>query len=85
MSDIKRKKNESFEGFFRRVKQEWIRSGKILQVRKIRFYTKKQSKNEQRKQAVQHSKIVSKTKYLQKTGKLPPDDDKRRSKKGKRR
>jgi ribosomal protein S21 len=79
VSDIKRKKNESFEAFFRRVKQQWLRSGKILQVRKVKFFTKKKSKNEQRKRAVGHSKIVSKTKYLQKTGKLPPDDDKRNS------
>ncbi|PIT86866.1 MAG: hypothetical protein COU33_00795 [Candidatus Magasanikbacteria bacterium CG10_big_fil_rev_8_21_14_0_10_43_6] len=77
MSDIKRKKNESFEAFFRRVKQQWLRSGKILQVRKVKFFTKKKSKNEQRKQAVQHSKMVSKTKYLQKTGKLPPEDDRK--------
>ncbi len=84
MSDIKRKKNEPFEAFLRRVKREWLKSGKILQVRKVQFFTKKKSKNEKRKQAVQHAKIVSKTAYLQKTGKLPPDDDKRK-RRGRRR
>lgn len=75
VSDIKRKKNESFESFFRRVKQQWLRSGKILQVRKVQFFTKKKSKNEQRKNAVEHAKIMSKTRYLQKTGKMPVEEE----------
>ena len=84
MSDIKRKKNEPFEAFLRRVKREWLKSGKILQVRKVQFFSKKKSKNEKRKQAVQHAKIVSKTAYLQKTGKLPADNDKKRKGRGRR-
>ena len=84
MSDIKRKKNESFEAFFRRVKQQWLRSGKILQVRKVQFFAKKKSKNVQRKNAIQYSKIVSKTRYLQKTGKLPVDDDQNKNKQKRR-
>ena len=76
MSEVKRKKNETFESFFRRVKQQWTRSGKILQVRKIKFFEEHPSKNVKRKRAVERSKIVSKKKYLQKVGKLPPDEDK---------
>ncbi len=78
VSEIKRKKNESFEAFFRRVKQQWLKSGTILQAKKIKFFTPKKSKGEQRKQMVEHSKMVSKTKYLQKIGKLPPDERKRK-------
>lgn len=76
MSELKRKKNESFESFIRRVKQQWKSSGKILQARKIQYFDAKKSKNETRKKAVSHSQKVSKTEYLRKTGKLPADDNK---------
>ena len=78
MADLKRKKNESFEGFIRRVKQQWQRSGTILQARKIKYFTPKKSKNFNKNQAVSRSKLISKTEYLQKTGKLPVDDRKNR-------
>jgi ribosomal protein S21 len=74
VSELKRKKNEAFESFMRRVKQQWQKSGKILQVRKIQYFAPNKSKNEQKKQAVNHSKMVSKKEYLQKIGKLPVDD-----------
>ena len=77
MSELKRKKTESFESFMRRVKQQWQKSGKILQVRKIQYFTPSKSKNEQKKQAVNHVKLVNKKEYLQKTGKLPADDSKK--------
>ena len=76
MSELKRKKGESFEGFIRRVKRQWLRSGKLLQAKKIQFYSPKRSKNLQRKHTVEKSKIISKTNYLRKIGKLPPEDEK---------
>jgi ribosomal protein S21 len=83
MSDIKRKKGESFEAYIRRVKQTWVRSGKILQARKVKFFMPKKSKNVMKNQAVSYSKKISKENYLRKTGKLPPEDP--RARKGKRR
>lgn len=74
MSDLKRKKNESFEAFMRRVKQQWQRSGKILQARKIQYFTPKQSKNVVRKSTVSKVSKNAKTDLLRKTGKLPPED-----------
>lgn len=74
MSEIKRKKGESFEGFMRRVKQQWQRSGKILQARKVQYFLPSKSKNVQRKQAVSKAKIVSKLTYLKKIGKLPEEE-----------
>jgi ribosomal protein S21 len=59
----------------RRVKRQWQRSGKILQVRKIQFYTPTQSKNVQRKHAIKRAKMVSKMNYLRKTGRLPPEEE----------
>ncbi|PIZ94912.1 MAG: hypothetical protein COX80_05365 [Candidatus Magasanikbacteria bacterium CG_4_10_14_0_2_um_filter_33_14] len=78
MSDLKRKKNESFEAFIRRVKQQWQRSGTILQARKIQYFTAKQSKNVVRKLTVSKVKKNVKTDLLRKTGKLPEEDYKKK-------
>lgn len=77
MSELKRKKNESFEAFFRRVKQQWMKSGKILQAKKIQYHEPKRSKGVQKKQAIKRAHLVSKTTYLQKVGKLPVEEPKR--------
>ncbi len=75
VSEIKRKKNESFEAFFRRVKTQWQRSGKILQAKKIQFFTPKKSKNSRRKFTVSKVQMIAKTNYLRKTGRLPEEED----------
>lgn len=75
VSEIKRKKNESFESFFRRVKTQWQRSGKILQAKKIQFFTPKKSKNSRRKFAVNKSQLISKTNYLRKIGRLSEEEE----------
>jgi len=74
VSEIKRKKGESFEGFMRRVKQQWQRSGKILQARKVQYFLPSKSKNVERKQAVSRAKLISKINYLKKVGKLPEEE-----------
>ncbi|OGH59477.1 MAG: hypothetical protein A2725_01475 [Candidatus Magasanikbacteria bacterium RIFCSPHIGHO2_01_FULL_33_34] len=76
MSELKRRKGESFEGFIRRVKRQWLRSGRLLQAKKIQFFSPKKSKNLQRKNSVKRAKLISKTNYLRKIGKLPPEDEK---------
>ena len=76
MSEIKRKKGESFESFIRRVKRRWLSSGKLIQARKIQFFEEKKSRNEQRKRTLSRLKINSKTEYLRKIGKLPPEEPK---------
>ncbi len=75
MSEVKRKKGESFEAFMRRVKRQWQQSGKILQVKKIQFHNPPKSKNVQRKYAVKKAHTTAKLNYLRKTGQLPPDQD----------
>ncbi|MBD3310885.1 MAG: hypothetical protein GF349_00075 [Candidatus Magasanikbacteria bacterium] len=74
MSEVKRRKGESFEVFMRRVKKRWLQSGKLLQARKIQFYDPKKSKNMKKKEAVKRGQIISKTNYLRKIGKLPEED-----------
>jgi len=75
MSDVKRKKGESFEGFMRRVKRQWKMSGRILQAKKIKFFIPSKSRNVRRTQAVKKSKNISKTDYLRKIGKLPEEEE----------
>lgn len=76
VSDIKRKKGESFEGFMRRVKQQWQRSGKLLEARKGQYFEKKANKGSKRKQALAKLKTSTKLAYLKKTGKLSAKEEK---------
>ncbi|OIO18497.1 MAG: hypothetical protein COY69_00545 [Candidatus Magasanikbacteria bacterium CG_4_10_14_0_8_um_filter_32_14] len=81
MSDLKRKKNESFESFIRRVKQQWQRSGTILQARKIQYFIPKQSKNVKHNLTVSKVKKFAKVELLRKAGKLPEEDYKNKKRK----
>ncbi|MFH1291907.1 MAG: hypothetical protein ABIH87_01785 [bacterium] len=73
MSEIKRKKNESFEAFLRRVKKRWQQSGKILQVKKIGFFQRSSSKTTRKRSALHRLKMSKKIEYLKKIGKMPED------------
>jgi len=73
MSEIKRKKNESFEAFMRRVKNRWQQSGKILQAKKIQFHAKNPNKTLRKKSALHRLTKASKMEYLKKIGRLPED------------
>lgn len=73
MSAIKRRKNESFEAYMRRVKKRWQQSGKILQVKKIRYFEGGKSKNMRRKSAIHRLRVADKIAYLKKTGKMPEE------------
>ncbi len=75
MSEIKRKKNESFEAFLRRVKKRWQQSGKILQAKKIQFFAKNLNKTTRKRKALHCIEVTQKIEYLKKTGQMP--DDKR--------
>lgn len=73
MSQIERKKNESFDAFMRRVKREWRNQGKILEVRKKQYFTPTKSKNVQKSATVRKVQTQKKLAYLKKTGKIPQD------------
>ncbi len=78
MSEIKRKKNESFEAFIRRVKKRWQQSGKILQVKKIQFHESEKSRTMRRKSALHKLGVATKMEYLKKIGRLPEENKHRR-------
>jgi len=73
VAEIKRRKSESFEAFIRRVKKRWQQSGKILQVKKIRYHDKEQNRNMRRKSALHRKTVSDKMEYLKKIGRLPED------------
>jgi len=73
VSEIKRKKNESFESFVRRVKKRWQQSGKILQVKKIRYKTKSANKTLRKKSALHRLEAGAKIAYLKKIGRMPEE------------
>ena len=74
VSEIKRKKGESFESFMRRVKRRWQQSGKLLQAKKIQFFIREKSKNLRNKKTVEHLQKVSKVNYLRKIGRMPEEE-----------
>jgi len=77
VSEIKRRKNESFEAYIRRVKKRWQQSGKILQVKKIRYHDREKSRNMRKKSALHSLKVSGKMEYLKKIGRLPEETRRR--------
>jgi len=78
VSEIKRKKTESFEAFIRRVKKRWQQSGKILQTKKIQFYEHEPSKAARKRSALHRLTIAKKMNYLKKIGRLPEETNRGR-------
>ena len=70
MAEVKRKKGESFESFVRRFSKKVQQSGRLLQVRKIRYRTKSKNKTAIRAAAARRGEIAAKREYLKKIGKL---------------
>lgn len=70
MPEIKRKPKESFESFMRRFSKAVQESGRMLQIKKIRFTTREKSRIERRKDTLKRETIRRKKDYLRKIGKL---------------
>ena len=70
MLEVKRKKGESFEALLRRFQTRIKESGKILQAKKIRFYTGGPNKNLRRKSALEKLQRTETREYLKKIGRL---------------
>ncbi|OGH66299.1 MAG: hypothetical protein A3B90_01200 [Candidatus Magasanikbacteria bacterium RIFCSPHIGHO2_02_FULL_41_13] len=75
MSEVRKRKNESFESLFRRAKKQWQSSGKLIQAKKIQFFEEEKSKNFRKNSRVKRIHSLAKTAYLQKTGRLPVEED----------
>ena len=71
MSEVKRKKGESFEAMMRRFGRRVQQSGRMFQARKIRFFTRLKSKNALKESALRRMTIAEKREYLDRIGQLP--------------
>lgn len=78
MSEIKRKRGESFESLIRRFNRKVQQSGKLIQSRKVRFHQRIKSKNLQRSSALRRLEIRKQREYLKKIGRLPEEELRRR-------
>lgn len=76
MAEVRRKKGESFESFFRRFQTRMRQSGKILQAKKIRFHERPPSRTRRRASALERTKRQQLREYLKKIGELPPEEEK---------
>jgi ribosomal protein S21 len=70
VAEVKRKKGETFESLIRRFSKKVQQSGRLLQVRKIRYKTKDKNKTSVRSAAARREEITAKREYLKKIGKL---------------
>lgn len=70
MLEVKRKKGETFDSLLRRFQRRMQASGKILQVKKVRFYVKDPNRNKRRESALRRADKRATYEYLAKTGQL---------------
>jgi len=70
VSEVKRKKSETFESLLRRFHKKLQQSGRLIQSRKIRFYERPKNKTKIHKEALRRKEIQVKREYLKKIGKL---------------
>ena len=78
MLEVKKKDGESFESLIRRFTKKTIQSGKILQAKKVRFFSKDKSRREQKEGALRRQNINSRIDYMKRIGKLDEFELKRR-------
>ncbi len=80
MLEVKRKDGESFEALIRRFTRKTIQSGKILQAKKVRFFSKKKTNRELKDAALRRNEISGKMDYLKRVGKFDEFENKRKRK-----
>jgi ribosomal protein S21 len=80
MAEAKRKKGESFESLLRRWTRSVQSSGRMIQAKKIRYFTGGKSKNMQKAAALRREDLRAKKEYLIKTGQATEEDFRRRGK-----
>ncbi len=78
MVEVKKRDGESAESLLRRFTKRVQSSGVLLQAKRGRYYTPKQSKLESKENAARRSEIQEKKEYLRKIGKLDEFIDPRR-------
>ncbi|MBU1033021.1 MAG: hypothetical protein ABII13_03820 [Patescibacteria group bacterium] len=73
MTEVKRKKGETFDALYRRFQRRMKSSGKALQAKKIRFLGKDLKLSQRRAGALRREALKTKYEYELKAGKIKPD------------
>lgn len=76
MTEVKKRRGESFEGLLRRFKYRLQMSGRLLQAKKIRFHKSPLNKSEIKKSALRRLELEKYYEKLRKLGKLPEEQRK---------
>lgn len=76
MTEVKRKKGESFEALLRRFNKRVQQSGKILQAKKVRFHAPTVSRTKRKEGALRREVLRSKREYMVRSGKIREDLEK---------
>lgn len=84
MSEVRRRRGESFESLLRRFSRRMQLSGKALQARKIRFHKSPLSKTKARASALHRARVRDTREYMLKTGKIT-EEELREEQRGKKR
>jgi len=74
LSEVRRRKGESFDALLRRFSKKVQGSGKLLQAKKIRYYKKAKSKNAQRDAALRREYLRGYREFMIKTGQKTEED-----------
>lgn len=77
MLKVSRRKNESFEAFFRRFNRRIQLSGRILQAKKIRYHERDESGTKRKASALRRNEKAAEREYKLKTGQLKEEDFRR--------
>lgn len=78
--EVKRKKGESTESLLRRFRQIVTQSGVQFRAKEVRFHDKPDSALKQKEAALRRKRVGAKRQYLQRIGKLPLDDNRKKGK-----
>ncbi len=73
MTEVKRRKNETFDSFLRRFQRRIQASGQTIQTKKIRFHKKDPSKTKRREGALRRVEMREEYAYKMKTGQIKED------------
>lgn len=74
MTEVKRKKGESFESLLRRFSSRVQKSGRLIQAKKVRFAVPKMNKTKTKAAAMQRMKSREKINYLLRSGQITEEE-----------
>jgi ribosomal protein S21 len=74
MTEVKRKKGESFESLLRRFSTRVQKSGRLIQAKKVRFLKTEENKTKKKAAALKRKAMTEKINYMLRAGKITEED-----------